>query len=108
MSIYYTAKAYVRSFSESVAEEVRDTGVTVTALCPGPTSIGFEKAAAMGSGSAMFRHAVSAEKVAAEGIRAMEAGKTLHYCGLFTKSANILSRLSPRAVSRKFALKMNR
>jgi short-subunit dehydrogenase len=108
MSIYYAAKAYVRSFSESVAEEIRDTGVTVTALCPGLTSTGFEKAAAMGSGSAMFRHAVSAEKVAAEGIRAIEAGKTLHYCGLFTKSANILSRLSPRAVSRKFALKMSR
>lgn len=108
MSIYYATKAFVRSFSESVAEEVRGTGVTFTALCPGPTSTGFEKAASMGSQSTMFRHAASAEKVAQTGIQAMEEGKVLCYVGFFTKSANVLSRLSPRSVSRKFALRMNR
>ena len=48
MSIYYASKEFVRSFSEAVAEEVRGTGVTVTAFCPGPTATGFEKAAAEG------------------------------------------------------------
>ena len=50
MSVYYATKAFVRSFSEAIAEEVRDTGITVTAICPGPTATGFEKAAAMKNG----------------------------------------------------------
>ena len=43
MSVYYASKAFVRSFSEAVAEEVKGSGVTVTAICPGPTATGFEK-----------------------------------------------------------------
>ena len=37
MAVYYATKAYVLSFSEAIADELRDSGVTVTALCPGPT-----------------------------------------------------------------------
>ena len=51
MYVYYASKAFVRSFSEAVAEEVKGSGVTVTAICPGPTATGFEKAASMKGGS---------------------------------------------------------
>lgn len=61
MSVYYASKEFVRSFSEAVAEEVKGTGVTVTAFCPGPPATGFDKAADMDKGSNMFRHAASAE-----------------------------------------------
>src|SRR5205823_8206610 len=47
MAVYYATKAYVLSFSEAIAEELRDSGVTVTALCPGPTATGFASAAQM-------------------------------------------------------------
>src|SRR5437016_2780642 len=47
MAVYYASKAYVLSFSEALAEETRGTGVTVTALCPGPTASGFQAGAAM-------------------------------------------------------------
>ena len=47
MAVYYATKAYVLSFSEALAEETRGTGVTVTALCPGPTASGFQAGAAM-------------------------------------------------------------
>ena len=107
MSIYYASKAFVRSFSEAVAEEVRGTGVTVTAICPGPTATGFEKAASMKAGSAMFRKAASAGDVAEAGIRAMERGRTLLYQGAFTKAVNIGARIAPRALARKIARKMN-
>ena len=97
----------VRSFSEAIAEEVKGTGVTVTAICPGPTATGFEKVAAMKSGSTMCRKAASAASVAEAGIRAMEKGKALLYQGLFTKLAALGARIAPRAVTRKFARKMN-
>ena len=47
MSVYYATKAYVLSFSEALHEELHGTGVTVTALCPGPTQSGFQAAANM-------------------------------------------------------------
>ena len=47
MAVYYATKAYVLSFSEALSEETRGTGVTVTALCPGPTASGFQAAADM-------------------------------------------------------------
>ena len=47
MSNYYASKGYILSFSQSIAEELKDTNVKVTAYCPGPTSTGFEKEAGM-------------------------------------------------------------
>lgn len=108
MSIYYASKEFVRSFSEAVAEEVKGSGVTVTAFCPGPTATGFEKAASMGNKSTMFSHAASADQVAAVGYAAMMKGKVLSYCGALVKTANIGSRLLPRSVTRKCARYMNK
>ncbi len=47
MAVYYATKAYVLSFSEAIANELQGTGVTVTALCPGPTESGFQAAATL-------------------------------------------------------------
>ena len=108
MSIYYASKAFVLSFSEAVAEELRGTGITVTALCPGPTSTGFEQAANM-EGSKMFsmgRPATAAD-VAAHGYRAMQRGRTVVYYGAFTKAVNVAARLMPREVTRAFAGRIN-
>lgn len=107
MSVYYASKAFVRSFSEAVAEEVKGTGVTVTALCPGPTATGFEAAAAMGKDSKMFKKAAKAEDVAKAGIQALRRKKVLCYQGGFTKSMSFFSRLLPRKTTRKYAKKIN-
>jgi hypothetical protein len=45
MAVYYATKAYVLSFSEALAEELRDTKIKVTTLCPGPTMTNFAKVA---------------------------------------------------------------
>ena len=42
MAVYYASKAYVVSFSEAIANELKGSGVTVTCLCPGPTDTGFQ------------------------------------------------------------------
>ena len=49
MAVYYATKAYVLSFSEALANETAGTGVTVTALCPGPTPTGFAERAGFGT-----------------------------------------------------------
>jgi short-subunit dehydrogenase len=48
MAVYYATKSFVLSFSEAIASELEDTGVTVTALCPGPTASGFQDKADLG------------------------------------------------------------
>lgn len=107
MSVYYASKAFVRSFSEAVAEEARGSGVSVTALCPGPTATGFQSAASMKRDAVMFRKPVNAADVAKAGFRAMEKGKALCYYGAFVKLASLGARLAPRSITRKFAKKMN-
>jgi short-subunit dehydrogenase len=108
MSVYYASKAFVRSFSEAVAEEVRQYGVTVTALCPGPVRTGFERAANL-EGSKMFTllHAAEAHKVALCGYRALMKGRTLVYYGITAKAMSLAVRVFPRALTRKVAKKVN-
>jgi len=72
MAVYYATKSYVLSFSEALHEETRGTGVTVTALCPGPTASGFQAAADMQlSPLVANRKLPSAADVAAYGVKAM-------------------------------------
>ncbi|MGI6217574.1 MAG: SDR family NAD(P)-dependent oxidoreductase [Coriobacteriales bacterium] len=104
MSIYYASKAFVRSFSEAVHEELKGTGVAVTAVCPPPTSTGFEKNADL-TGSRMFNliRPISAHDVAVAGFRSSMLGRPLCYVGAFTKIASVGVRFVPRSVSRRFA-----
>lgn len=80
MPMYYATKAFIWSFSEAVAVELRGTGVTVTTISPGPTKTGFEKSAKM-DGSKMFTlkplQACTADQVAKCGYDAMMKGKLL-------------------------------
>ncbi|HYF54876.1 MAG TPA: SDR family oxidoreductase, partial [Salinarimonas sp.] len=63
MAVYYATKAYVLSFSEALHEEVRERGVRVTALCPGPTRSEFAKRADMEESRLFRRAAMSARDV---------------------------------------------
>ena len=65
MAVYYATKAYVLSFSEAITEELRGTGVTVTALCPGPTRTEFQARANMGS-SRLARYGLQDARPVAE------------------------------------------
>lgn len=75
-AVYYATKAYVNSFSQAVAEEVKEYGITVTALCPGPVKTEFAEVADLDD-TDMFKTAASAESVAQRGYAAMEKGKLL-------------------------------
>ncbi len=72
-SVYFATKAFVLSFSQAIAEEVSDTSVTVTTLCPGATKTEFAKVSNMES-SPLFEKTATAEEVAREGYIAMLKG----------------------------------
>src|SRR4029077_5089727 len=75
MAVYYASKAYVLSLSEALAEETRGTGVSVTALCPGPTESGFQAGAAVEHSRLVRGNKLpTAAKVAAAGVKAMQRG----------------------------------
>ena len=75
-AVYFASKAYVVSFSQALTEELSDTGVTVTALCPGGVNTAFFDKADMRT-LAMVKEAASADEVARFGYEAMEKGKLL-------------------------------
>lgn len=73
-AVYYATKAYVLSFSQAISEELRGTGVSVTALCPGPVRTEFVERAEL-EGVNAFMRSNSAENVAKVGYRGMEKQK---------------------------------
>lgn len=98
MSVYYASKAFVLSFSESLSEELKDSGITVTALCPGPTKTQFEKNADFTFSHAM--HLMDAQKVARIGYRALMRGRAVVIPGLRNNLFPFLIRFSPRKLVR--------
>lgn len=73
-AVYYASKAYVRSFTNAITQEVADTNVTVTNLMPGATATEFGKTSGMDKTS-LFHHTVSARSVAQAGYTAMMKGQ---------------------------------
>jgi short-subunit dehydrogenase len=107
MAVYYATKSYVLSFSEAIAEEMRGTGVTVTALCPGPTASGFQAAADMElSPLVANRKLPSAADVARYGVKAMEKGEVVAVPGALNKAMATSVRFTPRFVLRRVVRKM--
>ncbi len=99
MAVYHATKSYLLSLSEAAAQEAKGSGVTVTALCPGPTESGFFADAGMG-GIPLLKLAPqpTAESVARTGWRAMETGRRVVVPGLPNKLLAALSHVTPRAI----------
>ena len=108
MTVYYASKAYVLSFTEAIAEELRATGVTSTALLPGPTRTEFQSRADM-AGSRLIRLGMAnARSVAEAGYRGMEAGRVMVIPGISNKALSLVVRLSPRWAVRRVVSWLNR
>lgn len=101
MAVYYASKAYVLHFSEALSNETQGTGVTVTALCPGPTETGFVAAAGMGESKLFDASVMDARTVAVEGYHGMLGGKTVVVPGLRNRLLATSYRLAPRGLITK-------
>lgn len=97
MAVYFATKAYVLSFSEAIAHELRGTGVHVTALCPGATETGFQRAAGA-TGSRVFdsRKLPTGADVAVYGYKVLQRQKRVAVHGAINKMLAFGTRLLPR------------
>ena len=110
MAVYYASKAYVLSFGQAIAYELRGTGVTVTTLCPGPTATGFVEVAQMES-TGLFNSpmpVMSAADVARLGYAALKAGRPVIVTGLVNKIIAMSTRFSPPSVLLAIASHLSR
>jgi uncharacterized protein len=99
MSVYYASKNFVLALSEGLSEELAGSGVTVTALCPGPVITGFQTQAAMQDSKLLKNPSglLSSSEVAKQGIAALERGQRVIIPGFMNQILALVPRLVPRA-----------
>jgi short-subunit dehydrogenase len=102
-AVYAATKAYVTSFSEALRAELRGTGVSVCALCPGPVHTEFQEVAKrpgdQPEGGPEFVH-VPAEQVVQNALAALEANRPIVIPGLAMKLGMFLVRITPMPILR--------
>lgn len=101
-AVYGAAKAFVLSYTHALREELKGSGVTATALCPGPVHTGFGEAAGISTADAEAALPkalwVSAADVAKAGLDALAAGKAVVVPGRLNRAASAVYHLVPRGV----------
>jgi len=107
-AVYAATKAYVTNFSEALRAELRDTGVSVSILCPGPVHTEFGEVAKRPGGQPEagpeFAY-VPVEQVARDGLAAVEAARPLVIPGFAMKLGMFLVRMMPMSILRRFSSK---
>ena len=102
-AVYAATKAYVTSFSEALRAELRGTGVSVCALCPGPVVTEFQQVAkreGMKPDIGPKFIVVTVEQVVRDALAALEADRPLIIPGFAMKLLMLLARLMPMPVLR--------
>jgi uncharacterized protein len=107
MAMYYATKALVMSFTLALAGELEGTGVTATALCPGPVATNFAQIAGNARSNLFKGTAMSAAEVAREGFKAMMAGKTEVIAGSRNRWMIWGTRFAPRHMLTAAAKRLN-
>jgi short-subunit dehydrogenase len=105
LAVYAATKAYVTNFSDGIRGEVRQQGITISALCPGPVDTEFNSVAQRSAGkrqtpSPSFMH-VPVEDVVRAGLAGIERNKPVVVPGVVMKIAMLLVRLTPMAILRR-------
>ena len=96
-AVYGASKAFVLSFSEALWAEARAAGVTVTALCPGPTRTGFVDALGADVGhTAIYSRLAEPEPVIEAGLRGLDNGRAVVIPGMRNKVIAAIGRFMPR------------
>lgn len=106
LATYAATKAYVLSLTESLADELKDSGVTVSALCPGITATRM-LSQAVDANARLARLPEflvgDADEVAAEGYRACMEGAVITVPGMLNQAVTLASRATPKWLLRRIA-----
>lgn len=106
MAVYYASKAYVKSFSQALADELKGSGVTVTAVCPGLTKTGFQQeVGAEKTTASRLKLMASSKWVAEVAVKATLDGKEIIVPGIFNSSIAKTSRLLPEGFKSRLVKK---
>lgn len=111
LAVYYATKAFVLHFTEALHEELKDSGIKISALCPGPTKTEFFDRAGMKDtflSSSTFSPVMRADKVARVSHRQTKRGKVIIIPGILNKIMAQSVRFTPRSIVRKIASSLNR
>lgn len=106
MAVYSATKAFVVSFSAAISEELRGTGVTVNALCPGPVQTGFQAAAGLGISPSQRRAVLTAADTVRRGLAAYAAGKPVYIPGKLNTLGAVGAKFLPRGFIVRTVAKM--
>jgi len=105
LAVYAATKAYVTSLTESLHEEMRGTGVHVTALCPGLTRTEFQSVSNSESYATNYPSFawLSADEVARAGLDAVARGRAMSVPGLIYKGLATATGITPRGITRRLS-----
>ena len=98
MAVYYATKAYLLSFSEALSNELKGTGVSVTALCPGPTETAFIQKAGEENSRINEGDKMSQRTVAEAGYNGLMKGKNVVVPGFKNRMLVRLTKLAPKSL----------
>jgi short-subunit dehydrogenase len=104
IAVYYATKAYVLSFTQALRKELKGSGITVSALCPGSTATEFSQRA----GKADIRGAISPQKVADCAYKGLYKGKAVIIPGFINKLFIFASKLLPGCLSASIVARVQR
>jgi uncharacterized protein len=100
MAVYYATKAYVLSLTEALHQELKGSGVRVSALCPGPTATEFFDVADV-KGGVLQRLAADAPSVVRAGLKGLDRNQAIVIPGLRNRIGAQANRILPRAAMRR-------
>lgn len=105
LAVYSATKAYVTSFTEALHEELRGTGVRVTALCPGLTRTEFQSVSSTEGIVTQYPNFawLNPTEVARDGLNAVTNGKAMSIPGVIYKGLSAVSGITPRRLARRIA-----
>lgn len=103
MDLYAATKVFVRHYTRALHVELKDKGISATAVCPGWMKTGLFDRAKTGADKTVrsFAGLTTPDKVAAKALRDAKRGKDMSTCGLFVKATHVAAKLVPQRLAMK-------
>lgn len=103
MDLYAATKVFVRHYTRALNVELRDKGISATAVCPGWMKTGLFDRAKTDADKTIrsFVGLTTPDKVAAKALRDAKRGRDMSTCGLLVKTVHLASKVVPQRLSMK-------